>query len=503
MAGKVHRAARRGNPAPPARAPDRATLPWAGVLLTCRPMSTAPEPTAAPPSDTTSGDALRRVLGPVRATALVVGSIIGTGVFLKPAKMAAEVGSSALVLAAWLVAGALSIAGALTYAELGARLPNAGGEYSYLAVAYGRFPAFMFGWMRFWIGSPGSIASFAVGAVTFMAQAVDVEAFPGGASGLAVFLIAALTALNLVAVGLGAGVQTGLTLLKVVAIVALGVALLALGRAPDAPTLPTTTLPTAGFSAFVAAVLAALWAFDGWNNLPMVGSEVSRPARNIPLALIVGMALVTALYLLADRSYFAVLSPAEVAAASSKAHPVATEALRAAVGESSALGANLVTVMSVVFVVSALGAMTGSILTGARVPYAMARDGLFFGAFAKVSPRARVPAVSIVTQGVVASVLALSGTFDQLTDAVVFASWIFYGLTAGAVFRLRRRGIGDASAAYRVPLYPLLPIVFMALAAVLLVQTIVDAPGLTALGLGVMVAGVPLYLWLRRPAAGC
>ncbi|MFO0746120.1 MAG: amino acid permease [Myxococcota bacterium] len=464
----------------------------------------ASEAATAPEDDDGGGHGLARVLGPVRATALVVGSIIGTGVFLKPAKMAEAVGSSALVLGAWLVAGALSMAGALTYAELGARLPHAGGEYAYLKTAYGPLPAFMYGWMRFWIGSPGSIASFAVGTTVFLAQpsafGIDVEAFPGGASGLAVLIIAVLTGVNLLAVGFGAGVQTGLTVLKVVAVVGLGVALFALGRAPDAPVLPTAPLGVAGFSTFVTAVLAALWAFDGWNNLPMVGSEVRRPRRNIPLALVVGMLLVTALYLVADRAYFAVLTPGEVAAASSKAHPVASEALRAAVGTGSSLGDSLVSLMTLVFVVSALGAMTGSILTGARVPYAMAKDGLFFPAFARVSAAARVPAVSIAVQGLVSAILAVSGTFDQLTDAVVFASWIFYGLTAGALFRLRRRGIGGPTRdlPFRVPLYPVLPIVFIALAAVLLVNTIVTAPVLTALGLGVMLIGLPVYAWLRR-----
>ncbi len=441
------------------------------------------------------------MLGPVRATALVVGSIIGTGVFLKPAKMAEVLGTGALVLAAWLVAGALSVAGALTYAELGARLPSAGGEYAYLHTAYGRLPAFMYGWMRFWIGSPGSIASFAVGAVVFLGQSiVDVSVIPGGASGLAVLFIASLTALNLATVTLGSGVQTGLTVLKVFAIVALAVVLFALGRAPDAPVLARAPLPEAGFSAFVTAVLAALWAFDGWNNLPMVGSEVKNPGRNIPLALVAGMALCTALYLLADRAYFAVLDVAEVAAASSKDHPVATAALEAAVGVASPIGVHVVSIMTLVFTVSALGAMTGSILTGARVPYAMARDGLFPASLARISQRARVPAVSIAVQGLVASILAVSGTFDQLTDAVVFASWIFYGLTAGAVFRLRKRGIGEATV-FRVPLYPFLPIVFIVLAIVLLINTIITAPGLTAIGLGVMALGLPVYVWMGRSQA--
>ncbi len=450
----------------------------------------------------TSDSPLLRVIGPVRATALVVGTIIGTGVFLKPAAMASALGDATWVLLAWITAALLSIAGALTYAELGARLPAAGGEYAYLRTAWGPLPAFFYGWMRFTIGAPGSIASFAVGAVLFLGQSLDTAAFPGGPSALAVTLILVLTGLNLATVKLGATFQTAMTILKVVAIAGLAIALLGLGRSPDAPNLPTAPLGSPGFSAFVTAVLAALWAFDGWNNLVMVGSEIDRPKRNIPLALIFGMAVCTALYLLADRAYFAVLDIGEVAAASSKSHPVATAALEAAVGTTSSFGPYIITLMSTLFVVSALGAMTGSILTGARVPFAMARDGLFFSAFARVSSTQRVPAVSILTQGLIASALAVSGTFDQLTDAVVFSSWIFYGLSALALFKVRQLQATNETASdapsFRVPLYPVLPIVFVVLTLVLLINTIATQPGLTALGLGVLALGLPVYAFLRR-----
>jgi APA family basic amino acid/polyamine antiporter len=437
--------------------------------------------------------ALRRALGLWSATALVAGTIIGTGVFKKPAVMAAQVGSTEAVLAAWIVAGLLSVAGALTYAELGARLPRAGGEYVYLREAYGRFPAFMFGWMRFWIGSPGSIAAFAVAAAEFLGAVVPLEAFPFGPTGLAVTLIATLTTVNVAAVSFGAGVQTALTAIKVLAIVALGATLFALGRSSDAAPAQVPVAP-GGFSAFVSAVLAALWAFDGWNNLAMVGGEVKNPRRTIPLALMAGMAIVGALYLFADRAYFHVLSVGEAAASAQPgAPPVATAALGAAAGPVA------VTLVSLAFVVSALGAMAGSILTGARVPYAMAKDGLFASALARISPRTQVPAVAVVVLGVVSSLLAISGSFDQLTDSVVFAAWIFYGMGAGALLRLRRRTPPEPGA-FSVPLYPVLPIVFIALAGVLLVNTVVTAPHLTALGLGVLGLGLPVYVWVRRRA---
>jgi len=466
---------------------------------------------ANPTGPPTHGD-LARVLGPVRATALVVGSIIGTGVFIKPASMAAALGSSALVLLAWIAAGLLSLAGALTYAELGARHPRAGGEYVYLKEAYGPLPAFLYGWMRFWIGSPGSIAAFGVGSATFLAAVTNVEAdYPGGVAGLAVTLVVALTLVNLLAVSLSSGFQTFLTILKVIAVLGLGVTLLVLGRepgtiAPGGPgAAPVADVGGPGFAAFMVAVLAALWAFDGWNNMPMVAGEVRRPERNIPLALALGMALVAALYLIADRAYFSVLTVEEVAALAHKgAPPVATVALQ--VAAPGVGGEPVVRFMSLVFVVSALGAMTGSILTGARVPYAMAADGLFHRSFARVS-QARVPAVSVAVQGAVAATLAASGTFDQLTNAVVFASWIFYGMCAGALFVLRRReraaagGAGPRPGGYRVPLYPVLPIVFIAVAAVLLVVTVIEMPVLSAVGLGVIAAGVPVYVWLVRGPA--
>lgn len=441
---------------------------------------------------------LLRVLGPVRATALVVGTIIGTGVFIKPAAMADALGSSLLVFAAWIVAGCLSVAGALTYAELGARLPRAGGEYVYLKEAYGSLPAFLFGWMRFWIGSPGSIAAYGVGSAMFLAKIAPVADYPGGAAGLAVTLVVSLTLLNLLTVTIGSGFQTFLTILKVVAVLGLGIGLFVLGRDPSWVPPATTAIAEPGFGAFMIAVLAALWAYDGWNNMPMVAGEVKHPQRNIPLALGVGMAIVAALYVLADRAYFSVLSVEEIAALAEKGSlPVATTALMAAAPGGG--GELALTLMSIVFVVSALGGMTGSILTGARVPYAMASDGLFHRSFARVSVRERVPAVSIAVQGFVASVLAASGTFDQLTNAVVFASWIFYGMCAGALFVLRKRaGADEGGPRYRTPLYPALPIVFIAVAVVLLVVTVVEMPELSALGLGVLALGVPVFWWMTR-----
>lgn len=450
---------------------------------------------------------LRRVLGPTAATAIVAGTIIGTGIFLKPAAMAQGAGSEGLVLVAWIVAALLSLAGALTYAELGALMPDAGGEYVYLREAYGSLPAFLYGWMRFFIGSAGSVAAYAVGASAFLASIVDVRVLPGGETAVAVFFIVLFTLSNCLAVTFGAALQIGLTALKVLAVLGLSLVLLVLG---DAPTSSVAAPGFLGLPTFATAVLAALWAFDGWNNLAMVGGEIKDPKKNLPRALIFGMGLVTALYLLSNSAYFHALDFDAVAASRSSAHrdalPVAANALSAATGSGLAVG-----VVSVLFIISALGAMNGSIMTGARVPYALASDGLFPKRLARLSAR-EVPVGAVLAQGAVALVLALSGTFDQLTDAVVFASWIFYGLCTGAVFILRRRlrtrpaeaGLPEDRRAsgetprFKTPLYPVLPIVFILVTLVLLVSTVASMPELTALGLGIIALGVPVHLVVRR-----
>jgi APA family basic amino acid/polyamine antiporter len=473
------------------------------------------------PADSSPDSTLVRGLTLTHAVCLVVGTVIGAGVFLKAAVMSQAVGSPALVLAAWVVAGFLSLAGALTYAELAALLPHAGGEYVFLRESYGRAPAFFFGWMRLAVAAPGAIAGLAIGLATFLSALVPLggpwaertfELFGetvnwqfGMRQVVAVGVVLALSALNCAGVSFGGRVQTVMTALKVVGIVLLvaGVFVLSGSARWDNLLHPPGGTHWAGASAFGAAMLAALWGYDGWNQMPMVAGEVRRPERNLARALIGGTIAVIGIYCLTNLAYFYALPFDEVVTSNSTAYsdaaPVAAKAAETFLG---GLGARLV---AVVFVLSTLGALNGCVLMGPRVPYAMARDGLFFTWVATVSARTRVPVLSIGLQAVWASLLALSGTFDQLTDCVIFASWIFYGLVASSVFVLRRR-MRDAARPYRTPGYPLVPAVFLIVAAWLVVNTMQTRPLESAVGLGLIACGLPVYAYftMRRgpePAA--
>ncbi len=363
-------------------------------------------------------------------TALVIGTVIGTGVFLKAAPMAQGVGTPTLVMIAWVAAGLLTLAGALTYAELGAMLPHAGGEYVYLRHSYGDASAFLFGWQRFIVAGSASIAALGAGFAVFLSaflplnQVWAARKFTllgqtinwqfGSKELVAVGVILLLSGLNCLTVAFGGKVQSVLTVLKVA-----GLVIVIGGVFFFAPTVTWSNLATpagtpawSGFAAFGVAMLAALWAYDGWNNMPMAAGEVQNPGRNIPRALIGGMIVVMAIYCLANLAYFYALPFGEVLTSYSTTQreslPVASKAAQSFLGE---YGGRIV---ALAFVVSALGALNGSILSNARVPYAMARDGVFFSNMASLSKTTRVPVTAIIIQGVWSCVLALSGTFDQL-----------------------------------------------------------------------------------------
>lgn len=432
---------------------------------------------------------LLRGLSLVSATSLVVGTIIGTGIFLKAAIMSQLLGSASLVLAAWITAGLLSLAGALTYAELGCLFPKAGGEYIYLREAYGPLPAFLFGWMRFWIGGPGSIAAFAVGAATFFAGVINLPSIDFRIY-LAIGFIIFFTLLNCLSVSIGGKILTVITSIKLFLILGIPIGILLFSESTSFTNLAGSTEIAFTWGAFGSAMLAALWAFDGWNNLPMMAGEVHQPETNVPRALIFGTLLVLLIYGLVNFSYFFSLPINEIIASSSKSYPSAQPV--AAKAAQTFLGQQGLFLFSVLLVISAIGAMNGSVMSGSRVPYALAKDGLFPKFIGKISERNHVPYVSLLVQGGIAIVLALSGSFDQLTDYVVFANWIFYALVGYSVFIFRKNRPHEKRT-YKVLGYPAIPIIFIGMAILLLINTLIQSPRESLLGLGLIALGYPVY----------
>ena len=316
---------------------------------------------------------------------------------------------------------------------------------------------------------------------------------------MAVSAIFLLSVVNCLAVAFGGKVQSALTILKIggIAFVVLGIFFFSGSADWSHLKAPAGAPAWSGWALFGTAMLAALWAFDGWNNMPMAAGEVQDPGRNIPRALVGGMLVVLVVYLLANLAYFYALPVEEVVTSNSTRHraalPVASKAATTFLGES---GGKLV---ALAFVISAFGALNGSILSNARVPYAMARDGLFFSRMGALNEGARVPYLAVLVQAVWSSVLAVSGTFDQLTDSLLFASWIFYGLVTSSVFVLRRRN-PDLPRPYRTVGYPVVPAVFVLVSAWLVVNTLIEKRVESVTGLVLILLGLPLYFYFRRKA---
>ncbi len=446
---------------------------------------------------------LVRALGIWSAIAIVVGTVIGSGIFLVPKTMVQRVGSPEMVFVVWIFGGALSLFGALTYAELAAALPEAGGEYVYLREAYGPFWGFVYGWAQMWVAKSASIATLATGFFYYLANfrpELDtvIATVPGnlGPNGgpleirsgqiLAMAVILGLAWLNYFGVKIGGNVQVVVTAIKIAAILAIVV--IGLGSGTGTAANYHKSLPVVGgFAGFFAALVAALWAYDGWNNVSMVASEIRNPARNLPIALIGGIVVIIGIYLLANAAYFFVLTPSEVAGSDR----VAAEMMRHILGPKGA-GA-----VSIAAMISIFAALNGSILSGSRVPYAMARDGLFFGRIGFVHPIYRTPGVSIIAISSWAALLVLSGRYEQLFTLVIFASWILYAMTAASVIVLRRKR-PDLPRPYRVVGYPIVPILFVLVAMVLLGSTFVASPRESLLGLGLILIGIPFYFYWKR-----
>jgi APA family basic amino acid/polyamine antiporter len=446
----------------------------------------------------TRAPTLSRELGVSHASAIVVGTIIGSGIFLVPAEMMQAVGSARLVYLAWIVGGALSLAGAITYAELGAMKPQAGGEYVYIRDSYGPLPGFLYAWTWFALAKPASIATLTVGlvrilgtfpALAFFNHSAISAPFAISYGQLAAIAAATLiTALNYIGIRRAGDFQVVFTLLKIVIIVA--VALLAFTASSGTWRNFATSFSgaTGGFAGFMAALIAALWAYDGWNDLNMVSGEIRNPGRAIPIALIVGVAVVAVLYMLTNAAVQYVLPAASIAASERPA----SDATAIAVG---AWGAAIV---SAGMAVSILVSLNGTIMSGARVPFAMARDGYFFKAMAEVHPRFHTPSVALMVQLALSVVLLLfAGSFRQLFSLAIFAEWLFYMVSASTVFVLRRKE-PDAPRPYRTWGYPVVPAMFIAAAAVLLYYTFTENIRNSAWGVVVILAGVPVYGYFAR-----
>jgi APA family basic amino acid/polyamine antiporter len=450
---------------------------------------------------------LKRELGVWSAAAIVVGTVIGSGIFLVPSSMTRAVGSPLKVFIVWIAGGLLSLFGALSYAELAAAMPEAGGEYVYLREAYGPMWAFLYGWTQTWVAKTGSIATLATGFFIYLAnfrpelgQIWIVTPLPLGEGGspleirygqlLAIAVIAILALINYFGVRVGGDVQVATTLLKVGLIAAIIVIGLGSHIGAIANYHSVTTASPGGVLGFFAALVGALWAYDGWNNVTMVASEVRRPQRNLPLALIIGTITVIAIYLLTNLAYFYVLPAATVASTDR----VAAEMMRRILGAPGAAA------VSIAAMISIFAALNGSILSGSRVPFAMARDGLFFHSVARINPRHHTPSVSILLLSGWASLLVLSGRYDQLYTYVIFASAILYGMATASVIVLRIRR-PDMPRPYRTMGYPVVPIAFVLGIACLIVSTLRSSPRESLLGLLLIALGLPFYFYWKKRLA--
>jgi APA family basic amino acid/polyamine antiporter len=436
---------------------------------------------------------LARVLNFRDLTLLTIGSVIGSGIFLVPGEVlrqaGGQVGPAMLV---WLVGGVLSLLGALTYGELSAVNPKAGGLYVHLRECFGPLPAFLFGWTLFFAMNGGTVATLAVAFSTMLSQIVPLSSAMIKVVSLA--MIAVLTVVNVKGTRESADLQNWTTGIKVGAILLMAVALLAFGHgfSNSSAAIWPSSFSGSLASGFGLAMIGVLWAYEGWQYVTFSAGEVVNPQRNYPRALLFGTVALISIYLLANVAYVAALGPAGVAGSTS----VAAESLTAVINPTAAR------LISITILVSVFSAANSNVLTCPRVYYAMANDGLFFRKLAEVHPRFGTPAVAIVAGSLWSAVLALAGTFTELLTYVIFCGWIFYGLSAATIFVYRKR-LPDAERPYKVPGYPWTPLLFIAAAVVLVANTLFnnlrDQPLRTALALGIIVLGLPAYLiWRSR-----
>lgn len=440
---------------------------------------------------------LPRVLNASHATSIVVGIIIGSGIFLVPREMMAAVGSSSMVYTVWIVGGLLSLFGAMSYAEICATRPRYGGDYAFLREAYGDLTGFLYMWTQVAVAKPASLATIAAGLARVLATFAVFSFFERHAFAHLlwgqIFAIAVtwlITGLNILGTRKSGNVQLALTWLKGLLILVIAAfCFAAAGNHGSFHNFSTNfTGARGGFAGFMVALIAALWAYDGWSDVAQLAGEIQRPQRNLPLALVGGVAIVGALYMLTNAAIQYILPAAIIAMADRPA----ADAMRVVAGS---WGSGIV---SIGMAVSIAATFVGSSLSGARVPFAAARDGLFFKQLAHVSPRFQTPISALLLQAILTTLLLLAiGRFQALFTLAIFSEWLFYALTASTIFIFRHR---DPTAArpYSVPGYPVVPMLFILSAAVLLVFSFHNQPINSLIGTGVILLGVPLHYFLQK-----
>lgn len=447
---------------------------------------------SATPNVAASGGGLRRSLGFTDLVLIAVGTVIGSGIFLVPSVVLRQTGlDPRLALLVWTAAGILSLLGALTYAELGAMRPDAGGLYVYIRDAFGSLTAFLYGWTSFFVIASGSIATLAVAFSGYLSQLVPIG--PVGAKLVSVGVIAVTAAVNIAGTRKGATVQNWTTAAKVLTLVSLSGALIALGHHSGASLFaPAIDGGNGAAPRIGAAMIGVLWAYEGWQYVTFCAGETRDPQRVFPRAITVATVGLIVIYLLANIGYMTALG---VPAAAASEH-VAVDAVRELVGPAAG------SIVGTLILVSIFSATNGLMLTAPRMYYAMARDGVFFERLAVISPRTGTPAFAIIAIAVWSALLAVSGTFEQLLTYVVFTGWVFYALGGASVIVLRRKS-PHALRPFRVPGYPVTPILFVASAGWLVVDTMLTQPARAALGLGAVLVGTPaFYLWRARSRRG-
>lgn len=439
-------------------------------------------------------------LGLPTAIAVVIGSVIGSAIFLVPQKIALTLGDAGLIIGVWIFGGLLTLAGALTNAEIAGMIPAAGGQYVYFREIYNEFTAFLYGWTTFIVYQTGSIAAIAVAFAKYLgfffpslgasSIAIGPVVIPElGIKLVAIGAILFVTVVNYYGVQFGGFVQQLFTYLKVLAIFGIVIACFMFGTRASSAFTPFfgPFHGTSLLSAFGIALVAVLWAYDGWNSVTYLAGEVKNATRNIPIALVSGTLAVIVIYLLANLAYMYVLPVDQVAAS----HLVAADAI------SSFLGRNGAALIAVAVMISTFGTVNATTLTTARVYFAMAKDRLFFRGVSSVHPRYRTPHISLIVQGIWASLLTLSGSYDQLFTYVIFASWLFYALGTFGIFVMRKKR-PDAPRPYKTFGYPVVPAIFVIVAAWFVYNTIVTDPRDSLIGLGLVLLGLPAYFYWKR-----